>query len=293
MNKTIAIVVNYNNYKDSKDVIQDLKKQKEMLYKIILVDNCSKDDSYFLLKKEFEFDKDTVILKSDKNGGFSYGNNFGIKYAFENFNFDFFLIINNDTVSDKLMNKKFIDYYNKNNEKKLGILTGKIYYFYNTQLIWSAGGYFTKYNALGRHYGMNELDNGENYNQEKELGFATACLWFFHKSLIKEIGYLPEEYFMYVEDVDYCLNIIDKGKKIIYLPEVKIWHKIGGSSEIYGKIENYKLLNRNRKILAKKYFSKKEYVIFINFMYIRSILKFLKHIIKDKKIINTFGGLYE
>ena len=39
------------------------------------------------------------------------------------------------------------------------------------------------------------------------------------KNTIKEVGLLPEEYFMYYEDMDYCIMVADKGLKIEYVPE--------------------------------------------------------------------------
>ncbi|MBN2838182.1 MAG: glycosyltransferase family 2 protein, partial [Fusobacteriaceae bacterium] len=279
-----------NGFQDTKEAVYSLLGQTEKLYKIIIVDNCSPDNSYADLVKEYDKTEEVIVLKSEKNAGFSYGNNFGMKYALENFDFDFFMLINNDTISDKKVNKEFIDYYSDKFNDKLGILTGKIYYYYDKNLIWSAGGYVNRTRALGKHFGMDEMDLGQ-YDGEKEIDFATGCLWFFHKSLVSEIGFMPEEYFMYFEDVDYCLNLKNKGGKIIYLSQVKIWHKVGASSDIGGKIPNYKIMNRNRFILAKKYLTTKEKINFITFMYIRCVIWFFIHLVRDKKIVNTIIGL--
>ncbi len=288
--KTIAILINYNGFLDTKNCVKSLLNQSNKLYKIIIVDNCSPDNSYDDLVKEYDKVEEVIVLKSEKNAGFSYGNNFGMKYALDNFDFDFFMLINNDTISDKEVNKEFIDYYNNKFNEKLGILTGKIYYYYDKNLIWSAGGYVNRTRALGKHFGMDEMDLGQ-YDGEKEIDFATGCLWFFHKNLVNEIGFMPEEYFMYFEDVDYCLNLKNKGGKIIYLPQVKIWHKVGASSDIGGKIPNYKIMNRNRFILAKKYLTTKEKINFRIFMYIRCVIWFFIHLIRDKKVVNTITGL--
>lgn len=285
------ILVNYGCFQDSLEAIESLKKQKtKHEYKIILVDNCSKDDSYKKLKERYLNDKIVDIIRSDKNGGFSYGNNFGIKYAIKKYNSEYFLLINNDTISNEDILEKFMNYFIANQNKNIGILTGKIYYYDESKTFWFAGGELDKKRAGGRHIGTNEIDIGQ-YEKEVEIDFATGCLMFFNRKLLEEVGYLPEEYFMYFEDVDFSWAVINKNKKIIYLPDIKIWHKVGKSSNLLQTKNSYKLFNRNRMILAKKYLNKCEFYKFKLFMYNRSIVKFLIHIFKDKEFINTFKGL--
>lgn len=285
------ILVNYGCFEESLEAIESLKKQKtQHSYKIILVDNCSKDDSYEKLKKRYLKDEMVDIILSDKNGGFSYGNNFGIKYAINKYDSQYFLLINNDTVSSEDIIEKFMDYFLKNKHKNIGILTGKIYYFNEPTTFWYAGGKLDKRRAGGRHLGSNEIDN-KQYDEEKEIDFATGCLMFFNKELLQEIGYLPEEYFMYFEDVDFSWAAINKNRKIIYLPEIKIWHKVGKSSSLLQAKNSYKLFNRNRSILAKKYMDTFKFYKFKTFMYGRSSVKFIFHLFKDREFVNTFQGL--
>ncbi|WP_432205371.1 glycosyltransferase family 2 protein (plasmid) [Cetobacterium somerae] len=285
------ILVNYGCFQDSLEAIESLKKQKTQYdYKIILVDNCSKDDSYEKLKKKYTSDEMVDIVLSDKNGGFSYGNNFGINYAIDKYNSKYFLLINNDTISNEDIIQKFVDYFIKNKEKNIGILTGKIYYYSEPNNFWFAGGRLDKKRAGGVHLGVNESDSGQ-YNEEMEIDFATGCLMFFNKKLLQDIGYLPEEYFMYFEDVDFSWATINKNKKIIYLPEIKIWHKVGKSSNLLQSKNSYRLFNRNRLILAKKYMGKFKFYKFRIFMYCRSFIKCILHLVKNKEFVNTFEGL--
>ena len=74
------ILVNYNGYKETEECIESIKESNANDYQIIVVDNCSTDDSRQKLRT-YESDPIVKVLYSDKNGGFSYGNNIGIKYA--------------------------------------------------------------------------------------------------------------------------------------------------------------------------------------------------------------------
>lgn len=88
-----CVILNYN---DSTTTINLLNKIKSfhLLNRIIVVDNCSKDNSYQALK-EFE-DSKIKVIQSTRNGGYGYGNNLGIKYLKEIDEPDFILIANPD-----------------------------------------------------------------------------------------------------------------------------------------------------------------------------------------------------
>lgn len=88
-----CVILNYN---DSTTTINLLNKIKSfhLLNRIIVVDNCSKDNSYQELK-EFE-DGKIKVIQSTRNGGYGYGNNLGIKYLKEIDEPDFILIANPD-----------------------------------------------------------------------------------------------------------------------------------------------------------------------------------------------------
>lgn len=289
MKKTIAILVNYNNPLDTKEAIKSLQKQSIPFYKIIITDNNSTDNSYEILQ-QIESDQ-VVLLRSNENKGFASGNNLAIRFALKNFNFDYFLIINNDTISDKNLNENFINFMEMDENENIGIVTGKILNYHKPNKLLSAGGYFSKLKCSGYHIGKNEIDNGQ-FDKMRECTFATACLWFFGKDLIREVGYLPEEYFLYEEDVDYCLKVQEFGLKIVYLSSAKIWHKEGSATGITKQNPNFYFTNRNRIILSKKYLSGIDKLKFLTFFFITRFFRFFQFLAKGK-LINSYSGILE
>ena len=120
-------------------------------------------------------------------------------------------------------------------EKNIGVVTGKILYYPDTNKIWYGGGYIDWKKYIGRHCGEGEKDIGQ-YNEIKEVSFASGCLMLINvKANFNK--FLSEEYFMYYEDVDYCANILEKGYKIIYNPNAVIYHKI----EVLAEVNNHLL----------------------------------------------------
>ena len=108
-----VIILNYNDGENSikvaKNALQDVN-----IDKAIIVDNCSPDGSYEQLKR-YENDN-LIVLKSDKNGGFAYGHNFGINYAFRNFDPEIIITINSDVVIENSVIDAQIDFLREHKE---------------------------------------------------------------------------------------------------------------------------------------------------------------------------------
>ena len=93
--KTAIIILNYNSKKDTIKYVSEIKDYK-VLDTIIVVDNNSSNQNEFEDLKKLENDK-VYVIKSDKNGGYSYGNNFGLRFLESlNQNYDYVVISNPD-----------------------------------------------------------------------------------------------------------------------------------------------------------------------------------------------------
>ena len=245
--KVSIILVNYKNYKDTIKCLDSLKKVMYQNLSIIVVDNNSKDDSFEILK-EYEDDR-IIVMESGFNGGFAFGNNFGIRKALEN-DSDYVLLLNNDTVVDSDFLMPLLQV--AENDKHAGIVTSRIMFYPDTDRIWYAGGKVDWNNLRANHCGLGEKIS-EKFSQKSTVDFASGCCMLIPKNTIKEVGLLPEEYFMYYEDMDYCIMVADKGLKIEYVPESVIYHCVSSSSGGDGSPFTVEWQARARRIFWKKY----------------------------------------
>ena len=101
MDKTriAVILVNYNGLEDTRECIDSIIHNNIRDVSIVVVDNASIRNETEILKKEY---KDIKTIRSEINGGFSFGNNLGIKWAIDN-KYNYILLLNNDTVIDRDM----------------------------------------------------------------------------------------------------------------------------------------------------------------------------------------------
>ena len=255
------IILNWNSYEVIRECIISIMNSRSVNYRIIVVDNGSKDDSLSKLRRDFpEID----FIESSINSGFAGGNNLGIRFAIRNYSPDYFLLLNNDTIVHedflgKMLKRAFGD-------KNIGCVVPKIYFFDKTDYLYYAGGKIGCLSGLGKHYGRKKKDS-ENYNKTKEVSFANGCCMLLSCSILSAVGGFDEDYFAVQEDVDLSLRIRKKGFKIIYEPEAKIWHKLSYSSNNNkGSWFVYYLGARNLILFQKKH--KKGFFFIISVLYV-------------------------
>lgn len=250
------ILVNYNGYKDTIECVESLRKINFNNYKIIVVDNASTNNSIIHLKKSCN---DCTILESKNNLGFAGGNNLAIDYAI-NKGAEYILLLNNDTLVDPGFLDDMLETYKK--EDKIGLVGCKIMNYPKKNIIWYGGGYINWFKFIPEHYGINEVDKGQ-CDKEKEVDFITGCCMLVKKEVFEKSGLLPDDYFMYFEDVDFCVMVKNSGYKMWYNPKAVIYHKVGLSGG--GKESSFSITwgTRNRLVFMKKYKDKVNIVKFI------------------------------
>lgn len=245
------ILVNYNGSDDTIDCIKSLSEMRDIDYKIIVVDNCSTDnslDKLEKLRKKYKF----TLLQTNDNNGFAAGNNLGIEYAE---NADYYLLLNNDTIVESDFLKKLTDEFARN--PKCGATISKILYYSQPDTIWYAGGSFNKISARCEHYHFNEKNFISDKSPQK-VTFASGCCLCISKQIIEKVGLLNEAFFLYEEDVDYCYRILEAGFDIVYIPDSVIYHKVSAStgqgsslSQFYSVRNKYYLIQMHFKGINK------------------------------------------
>lgn len=250
MQKSVSIVLlNYNTTSDTIDCIESLSKIHYDNYNIIVVDNKSREEEISKLEIYLKDKQKCKLIKSDENGGFAKGNNLGIRYS-QSINSDYVLLLNSDTEVEPDFLGYLVDSIEEN-PNKVALSIGKIKYFSEKNKIWYGGGAIDWNKCIGLHFGEGEFDK-EEYNVKKSISFATGCAILINMSLDIDLE-LPENYFMYFEDVDYSARMIEAGYEIIYEPKSVIYHKVGASGGGEGSPFTVEWSNRGRLIFMEKY----------------------------------------
>jgi GT2 family glycosyltransferase len=245
----LIIIINFNGYEDTVECISSLVDAKISLSNILVIDNCSSDNSFPLLVRKFP---DLIIIQTAINLGFAGANNIGIKYGIEQ-KFKYVILLNNDTTVEKESINILVNEMDNNPEITLG--TGQIRYSSDKSKIWYGGGKLVGWRGLAIHIGMNKsFKNFSHTNDLINTEFISGCYLCIRVGNIYSLGLLNEKFFMYLEDVEYSARAIKTKINLGYFSKSIIYHKWRGGTKL--KYHSLYYAVRNRKLLIDLVFPK-------------------------------------
>lgn len=200
-----------------------------------------------------------VFIQTGENLGFAGGCNVGLRYAMNCENFDYIWLLNNDTVirPDTLSN--MVDYSSKQGVPNT--CGSRLVFYDQPETIQAFGG--STYNrwtgrCLCLGWGMSTTTSINAKEYERKMDYVTGASWLLPMSFLHDIGLMDESYFLYYEEIDWCLRA---GKKYqcCYADNAIVYHKQGASIGSENKEHQSSLLSdfymfRNQLRITKKFF---------------------------------------
>lgn len=240
--KVFVVILNYKVADLVERLIKILQSSSYKNLQVVVVDNNSNDQLGEIIQKY----KDIHFIQNDDNLGYAGGNNVGIKFSLEK-GADLVLILNPDiTLRTDTISNLVRELVAKNAD-----VAGPKIYFKGSSKIWFAGGILDKKNALGVHRGVDEEDRGQ-YNKAEEVDFITGAAILIKREVFEKIGYFDENYFLYLEDLDFCLRAKKSGFRVLYAPVALAFHENAKSTGLGSSLQDY-YISRNRMLFAFRY----------------------------------------
>jgi GT2 family glycosyltransferase len=221
-----VILINWNNYEDSKKCLLSLQHCTYTNFLPIVVDNFSQDGSGKKLQEEFgDF---AHFLFTDANLGFSGGNNVGFRYALER-GFDYVMELNNDTEVEPDFLETLV--FSIHDREDFAAAQPLIYYNQDRRhVIWNAGGKLIP--QLGLSLTKMEGKTKPASLPAQETDWITGCAFLIKSEVLRKTGLLKEFFFFgSFEDVDLSTRIRNSGYKLWFEPSSVIYHTAGNSSK--------------------------------------------------------------
>ncbi len=272
MKKVSIITVNYNQAAATEALLDSIFNTNTYFsLEIIVVDNGSSDTPINNWKRKYP---PVNFIESKENLGFAGGNNLGIKEAHG----DYLFFVNNDTeFTDDLVGKlaTILDEH-----PEVGIVSPKIRYYDHPNTLQYAGftpmNYFT---ARNNCIGNGELDTGQYDNRTGETGFPHGAAMMVRREAIQKAGMMPEYYFLYYEEMDWCEQIKKAGYTTWVDMQALIYHKESLSVGAQSPMKEY-FMNRNRILFIRRNskFATK-YIFWLYFLFVvapRNTVNYIK-----------------
>ena len=186
-----------------------------------------------------------VFIQSGDNLGFAGGNNVGIRYVLAKGDFEYIWLLNNDTVIRKDSLIKLVEFAEKNN---IGISGSVLMYYDDPDTVQAYGGHINKF------FGTSHRILKKEQIKDK-LDFIVGASFLVSRKVIEKIGLLPEDYFLYYEETDYCFNASRNGFSLGIALDSVVYHKEGQSTgtnkKFKSEVDALSLTNRIK--FHKKY----------------------------------------
>lgn len=245
--KIAVIILHYGDREITKTCIASLQRHETFPYELIVVNNMPEVMSPAMFSK-----KKIIVINNKKNLGFSGGVNIGIQYALRK-KYDAVLLLNNDTT----IVKPFLSELADNLYGCIGIAAPAIRFKKDNHVLYDLGGKVNMWTSQTSHREVQKIAS----KKPVDVMYVSGCCMLITKDVFKKNGLFDERFFLYYEDVDFCLRARQKGFGIIVAPSVTINHALSASA---GKMSNIAIYHLTKSLIlfGKKYFNSgiKKYV---------------------------------
>jgi len=245
------VTINYNSIKDTLEFLESIHQTSYRLKELIVIDNASRENPAELITLRFP---EVTFIRSEINLGFAGGNNLGIK----NSNGQYLFFLNNDTLLPTNFFEPIVSFMQAHPE--VGMASPKILYPDNKTIQYVGSIGINPYTGRGKRIALLEEDKGQ-YDRCYATDLAHGAALIIPRVVIDKVGAMPEDFFLYYEEHDWCEQIKRAGYKVFYIGDSKIFHK--GSVSIGGADSPLKVyyMTRNRLLFMRRNFSDFQFYI--------------------------------
>ncbi len=286
--KTAIIILNYNDSDNTIKFVNNIK-EYNILNTILVVDNNSNIGKELEKLDALKSEK-VHVIKSDKNGGYAYGNNFGLKYLEKLGKYDYVIISNPDIAVEEKSIEKCIDFLNNN--KEAAIVAPRMYFINGParRAAWKKRTIGIDMASSTRVtealfypiFKKGEYTKKDYLKNTLEVDAIAGAFFVAKFEIFKQMNYFDENTFLFYEEDIIGEKIRKAGYKIYLLNDISFMHY---DSQTIGKTIKY--INKIQILFDSKIYYHKEYNNANKFQII--IFKILKSIRKfEIYITNLF-----
>jgi GT2 family glycosyltransferase len=244
----IPIIVNWNTTALTAEALTSLRKQRYPRLQSVVVDNGSSDQVEALRSIEEAF-PEVVTIASQENLGYAGGCNLGIGRALD-LGAEFILLLNSDISLHPDAIAELVAALET--DRSAGAAGPLILYASPPDRIWFAGGSLLMGpRVLQRHDHQDEQYGPHLDGPPRESEWLCGAALLARRGALEKAGPMDSIYFHYWEDVDWCYRLRRSGFRLLFVPQARVWHKVGASLPALGGQVYY--WERNRLLFTERW----------------------------------------
>jgi GT2 family glycosyltransferase len=240
MADVVCILVNYRNPEDTVACIRSLAAAGLRGFRILLFDNSAADGGGESLRKALA-ESGLPHRYADPGGniGYTAAVNLGIGEAMAS-GAGHVMLLNNDTVVEPGFGPALAEALGRHPD---AVLAGCVLEADTGEASWNIGT-LSPWTGQVRHIFAAEYSG--------PVEFVSGCLAVVPVAAYRKVGLLDERYFMYCEDLDFCIRLKAAGIPIRYAPAMRLRHRTSSSTVRTGTPkEYYRIRNQTHVVLAR------------------------------------------
>ncbi len=266
-----VVSVNYRQEAITCDMLDSLRQILYPNYEVIVVDNGSNADQSALFRQHHP---EVQVLRSSENLGFAGGTNLGIRHS----KGEYILLLNNDTIVPPDFMAPMVEVLEQ--EERAGITSPKIFYYDQPDVIQYAGATsIHPVTGRGTKIGHRMQDDG-SYGEVRPTALCNGACMLVRRRVFEEVGLLPEIYFMYYEEHDFCEHARQRGWQCYYTGTAYIHHRQSMTMGRQNPLKTYYLF-RNRWLFMRRIRHDFRYYLFVCYFLLMGVPKnIVRHLLK-------------
>lgn len=222
MNKKVGVVIcNYNKQDYVLACIKSVLESSFTEMDVYVVDNASTDDSVKLIREKYA-DQVTLIVNEENLGG-SGGFNSGLRKALQE-SYQYLMCVDNDIVMEKDNIEKLYLFLEEN--PQVGIVGSKICRMQHPERLQELGANLDFENCTHAPLYKDYLDNAE-LPEVQYCDYVPACSLMIRREVVEKIGIMPEENFIYWDDMEWCYKAKMAGYQVAAYSQARVFHDMG------------------------------------------------------------------
>lgn len=213
----VVLIINNNRNDDTIECLASVAKSTYLNCRVIVLDIAPSGQIGLSLEAH---PPNVQVMSLEENRGYTGNNNLGFRLALEH-KADFVFLLNNDAI----IAPDCIEHLVKSilADSTVGMTGPLIYHYDEPNTMQTAGGVLDGFWAA-KHLGRNEIDTGQ-FSMARPVDWLSGCALMVRRDVLERLGGFDERFFMYWEEVDWCLRAHQQGWTLLHVPQAKVWHK--------------------------------------------------------------------